>query len=75
MGYASKKGQARHDLAIKAGNDLIMPGEGSAKTQIIKAIKKNIISKEELFMACYNIVKQVFESAIYSEYVKENKND
>ena len=71
--YASKKGQARHDLAIKAGNDLIMPGEGSAKKEIIRAVKKNIISKEELFMACYNVIKQIFESAIYNEYVKENK--
>ena len=71
--YASKNNQARHDLAIRAGNDLIMPGEASAKKEIIKALKKNIISKEELFMACYNIVKQVFESALYKEYVKENK--
>ena len=35
--YDSKKNQARHDLAIKAGNDLIMPGEASAKKEIIEA--------------------------------------
>ena len=73
--YASKKGQARHDLAIKAGNDLIMPGEGSAKKEIIKAVKSNVITKEELFMACYNVVRLIFESSLYKEYVKEKSND
>ena len=71
--YATKKGQGRHDLAIMSGNDLIMPGEGSAKTQIYQSYKKKIISEEELFMACYNIVKQIFESAIYKEYMKEKR--
>lgn len=73
--FASKKGQARHDLAIKAGNDLIMPGEASAKKQIIKAVKKGILTKEELFMACYNVVSQIMESALQKEYMKENYND
>ena len=72
--YASKKGQARHDLAIKAGNDLIMPGESSAKKEIIKAIKKNILTKEELYNACYNIVRQVIESALQKEYIGGNKD-
>ena len=73
--YASKKGQARHDLAIKSGNDLIMPGEASAKKEIIKAVKKNIITKEDLFNAAYNVVKLIFESSIYMEYAKESKYD
>ena len=71
--YASKKGQARHDLAIKAGNDLIMPGEASAKKEIIRAVKKNIITKEALFNACYNVVRLIFESAVHKEYVKEKE--
>ena len=73
--YASKKGQARHDLAIKAGNDLIMPGEGSAKKEIIKAVNDGVLSKEELYSACYNVVKQVMESALQKEYIKEKNDD
>ena len=72
--YASKKNQARHDLAIKAGNDLIMPGEASAKRQIVKAVKKGILSKEELYCACYNVVKLIMGSALQKEYMEE-END
>ena len=72
--YASKKNQARHDLAIKAGNDLIMPGEASAKKEIIEAVNKGILTEEELYNACYNVVKQIMGSALQKEYVKEKKN-
>ena len=71
--YASKKGQASHALAIKAGNDLIMPGEANAKREILKAVKKGILTEEEITMACYNIVKQIFESQTYKEYVKKGE--
>jgi beta-glucosidase len=72
--YASKKNQARHDLAIKAGNDLIMPGEASAKKEIVEAVKNGTLSEEELYSACYNVVKQVMGSALQKEYVEDKKN-
>ena len=34
-----------------------------------------VITKEDLFNAAYNVVKLIFESSIYMEYVKENKYD
>ena len=72
--YSTKKNQGSHWLAIKSGNDLIMPGEGSAKKDIINAVKKNLLSKEELYLACYNVVKSIFNSALYKEYMEEKKN-
>jgi beta-glucosidase len=73
--YASKKGQASHVLAIKAGNDLIMPGENKAKKEIIKAVKKGILTKEELYMACYNVVSSIFNSNLHQEYMEAKQND
>ena len=72
--YASKKGQASHYLSIKAGNDLIMPGEGSAKKEIFKAVKNKTLTKEELFKACYNVVVSIFNSNIYQEYMEVSNN-
>ena len=68
------KNQGSHWLAIKSGNDLIMPGEGSAKKDIINAVKKNLLSKEELYLACYNVVKSIFSSALHKEYMEEKRN-
>ena len=72
--YASKKGQASHSLAIKAGNDLIMPGEASAKRDIIKAVRKGTLTKEELYKACYNVVVSILNSNLYQEYMEVCKN-
>ena len=72
--YATKKNQGSQWLAIKSGNDLIMPGEGSAKKDIVNAVKKNLLSKEELYLACYNVVRSIFNSALYKEYMEETRN-
>ena len=72
--YATKKNQGSHWLAIKAGNDLIMPGEGGVKKDIINAVKKGLLSKDELYLACYNVVKSIFNSALHKEYMEEKKN-
>lgn len=72
--YASKKGQASHSLSIKAGNDLIMPGEASTKRDIIKAIKNKTLTKEELYLACYNVVVSILNSNLYQEYMEVKKH-
>ena len=33
-----------------------------------------ILTEEELYNACYNVVKQVMGSALQKQYVKEKKN-
>jgi beta-glucosidase len=72
--YATKKNQGSHWLAIKVGNDLIMPGEYGVKKDIVDAVKNELLSEEELYTACYNVVKSIFDSAIYKEYMEGKKN-
>ena len=38
--FSTNKGLARNDLALRAGNDLIMPGGSSFKREILSGIKK-----------------------------------
>ncbi|MBE5940635.1 MAG: hypothetical protein E7266_09605 [Lachnospiraceae bacterium] len=56
-------------LAIKSGNDLIMPGGSSNKKKIIKAVKKGTISETDLRRCCENVVKSVMNSALQKEYI------
>ena len=55
-------------------NDLNLAPKIWAAPEIIKAIKNGTLSEEELYNACYNVVKQVMGSALQKQYVKEKKN-
>ena len=59
---------AKNDLAIKAGNDLIMPGSRSAYKAILKAYKKGIITDIELNRAARNVYKSIIEANVYKKY-------
>ena len=63
------KGQAGNALAIKAGNDLIMPGGSYHKKELLKGIKEGICSEEDLRRCCANVVKSIFNSATQREYI------
>lgn len=68
--YSTRGDHADNALAIKAGNDLIMPGGFTmAKKEIRKALRKKKLTKEELFNASYNIVRSIFNSQIQKEYI------
>jgi len=56
-------------ICMRAGNDLIMPGGGSYKAEILKGIKKGIISEEDLRRCCANVVRAIMNSAIQKEYI------
>lgn len=72
--YSTRGDHADNVLAIKAGNDLIMPGGFTmAKHQIKKALRKKKLSKEELFNACYNVVNSIMNSQIQKEYIDKTK--
>lgn len=58
-------------LAMKAGNDLIMPGELLAKADIVLGVKRGIIEKEDLRRCCCNVVKAIMDSAIQKEYMEK----
>lgn len=54
---------------MRAGNDLIMPGEAISKTELRLALKTGKISLEDLRRCCCNVVAQLFESPLQREYI------
>lgn len=70
--FSTRGDHADNVLAIKAGNDLIMPGGFTmAKREIRRALRKKKLTKEELFNASYNIVNSIFNSQIQKEYINK----
>ena len=67
--FSTNRGQANNALAMQAGNDLIMPGGGSYKKEILKGLKSGLITEEDLRRCCGNVVKAVLDSAIQKEYI------
>lgn len=62
--YSTGKDQAQDETAIAAGNDLIMPGMGADKKNIVKAVKKGTLSESDLRTATANIIRQILGSKV-----------
>ena len=54
---------------MSAGNDLIMPGGGSFKAEILMGLKKGIIREEDIRRCCANVIRAVMNSATQKEYI------
>ena len=54
---------------MSAGNDLIMPGGGSYKRDILKGLKDGKISEADLRRCCANVVRSILNSATQKEYI------
>ncbi len=67
--FSTNKGQASSAIAMKAGNDLIMPGTGFNKKEILQGVKSGLISEEDVRRCCANVVKSILNSAIQREYI------
>ncbi|MBR4954259.1 MAG: glycoside hydrolase family 3 C-terminal domain-containing protein, partial [Oscillospiraceae bacterium] len=67
--FSTSKGKASSALAMKAGNDLIMPGGGAFKKDILSGVKSGQISEEDVRRCCSNVVKSIFNSPIQREYI------
>jgi len=67
--FSTNKGQASNALAMKAGNDLIMPGGSYHKKALLKELEAGICTEEDLRRCCANVVKSVFNSATQREYI------
>ena len=67
--FSTNAGQGDNALAMKAGNDLIMPGMGMNKMAILKGLKDNVITQKDLRRCCANVLKAIFNSAIQKEYI------
>lgn len=67
--FSTNKGQASNAQAMKAGNDLIMPGGGSFKKEILQGIKSGVVTEADVRRCCSNVVKAIFNSATQKEYI------
>ena len=67
--FSTNRGQGNNALAMAAGNDLIMPGGGSFKKEILAGVKSGLIQEEDVRRCCANVVKSIFASAIQKEYI------
>lgn len=67
--FATNKGVANNALAMKAGNDLIMPGAGRNKREILAGIKSGMISETDVRRCCANVVRAIMNSPTQKEYI------
>ena len=67
--FSTNKGLGHNALAMRAGNDLIMPGGGSYKKEILAGVKSGIISETDVRRCCANVVRAIMNSAIQKEYI------
>ena len=67
--FATNKGIANNALAMKAGNDLIMPGAGANKKEILAGVKSGMISETDVRRCCANVVRAIMNSATQKEYI------
>jgi len=67
--FSTNKGQGDNALAMQAGNDLIMPGGGNFKKEILAGVKSGKIGEEDVRRCCANVVKSILNSATQREYI------
>lgn len=67
--FSTNKGLGSSAIAMKAGNDLIMPGTGFNKKEILQGVKNGLITREDVKRCCGNVVNSIFHSAIQREYI------
>ena len=68
--FSTGGGKGDTAQCMKAGNDLLMPGGGSFKKEILKGIKTGQITEEDLRRCCGNVVKSILDSATQRDYIK-----
>ena len=67
--FSTNKGQASNAICMKAGNDMIMPGGGSFKKEILQGVKSGLITETDVRRCCGNVVKAIFNSATQREHI------
>jgi len=67
--FSTNKGQANNAVAMRSGNDMIMPGGKSFKKEILEGLKSGLCTEDDLRRCCANVVKQILDSATQREYI------
>lgn len=66
---STQKGRASSAAALRAGNDLIMPGGSVYKKEILQALRSNLIDEADLRRCCANVIRSILDSDIQKSYV------
>ena len=67
--FSTNKGLASNALCIKAGNDLIMPGGGYFKKEILQGVKSGLIEEKDVRISCSRVIRAILDSATQREYI------
>lgn len=67
--FSTEKGLANNGLAMKAGNDLIMPGGKYYKKEIRTELKKGRITEENIRRCAANVLRSIVYSNLADEYI------
>ena len=67
--FSTKGKGGRNALAMQAGNDLIMPGLGGNKKDILNGVRTGTISEEDVRRCCGNVIRAILNSATQREYI------
>ncbi len=67
--FSTNKGLGHNALAMRAGNDLIMPGGDAYKKEILSGVKSGMISETDVRRCCANVVRSIMNSATQKEYI------
>ena len=65
---ATGMGRGSSAAAMAAGNDLIMPGSGACKRDILRGVRTGVIAEQDLRRCCGNVIRAILDSAIQREY-------
>jgi beta-glucosidase len=71
--FATGKGMANNGLAIKSGNDLIMPGGKEFMKRLKKDLKNGLVSEEDITCSCARILEAVANSRTQREFEERKK--
>lgn len=69
--FSTGNGLGTNDGAIKAGNDLIMPGMPANTKEILNGLKNGTISEADLRRSAGRIVRQILASNVAGQYSPE----
>lgn len=68
--FSTRKGQGNNAIAMQAGNDLIMPGSGHDKKEILAGVKSGLITEADVRRSCGRVIKAILDSATQREYIR-----
>jgi len=66
---STARGRASAAAALRAGNDLIMPGGAHDKKTILRALREHLLDEADLRRSCGNVVLSILNSAIQREFL------